>query len=201
MWVYGDWLTFGRSLKWSLEELQFWVSSSWWVLLPHYQTQTLRSVNLAWATVLLYCIFKGNTLSSSAVISGMSAYISIFSITDIICLTEREKPIIPCGIAAWLHNHFDIVNALQREYNPRGKTNQHLTPAWASVSFLQSAPHTTSAGHQCPTTTSFVFSSLSFWCFFWGMAAQSHWILRWRRKQVLTREKKGILNYGEESEG
>lgn len=34
------------------------------------------------------------------------------------------------------------------------------------------------------------FSSLSFWCFFWGMAAQSHWILWWRRKQVLTREKR-----------
>lgn len=96
----------------------------------------------------------------------MSAYISIFSITDIICLTEREKPIIPCGIAAWLHNHFDIVNALQWEYNPQGKTNQHFTPAWASVSFLQSAPHTTSAGHQCPTTTSFVFLFFEFLMFF-----------------------------------
>lgn len=49
------------------------------------------------------------------------------------------------------------------------------------------------------------FSSLSFWCFFWGMAAQSHWILWWRRKQVLTRGKRnpelwrgagGIKTYG-----
>lgn len=95
----------------------------------------------------------------------MSAYISIFSITDIICLTEREKPIIPCGIAAWLHNHFDIVNELQWEDNPQGKTNQHFTPAWASVSFLQSAPHTTSAGHQCPTTTSLVFLFFEFLMF------------------------------------
>lgn len=30
-------------------------------------------------------------------------------------------------MAAWLHNHFDIMNALQREVPPQGKTNQHFT--------------------------------------------------------------------------
>lgn len=128
----------------------------------------------------------------------MSAYISIFSITDIICLTEREKPIIPCGIAAWLHNHFDIANALQREYNPRGKTNQHLTPAWASVSFLQSAPHTTSAGHQCPTTTSFVLLFFEFLMFLLrhGCTKSLNTLMEEKAGVELWRGAGGIKTYG-----
>lgn len=73
-------------------------------------------VNTLWQRVLL--------LLSSPL---ERAFLFSASLISSVCRASEEKATSLTAMAARLHNHFDIINALQRKVYPGGKTKPHFT--------------------------------------------------------------------------